>query len=439
MLDIKFIHENEKKLKEAILNKGVNLNLDELLVLDERRVGILTKIEKLNKEKNELNDRMKSGDADKKEIIKKGKEIKEKIAKLEPTYKKIKDAYEELMVRVPQIPSEDTPIGISEEENVEIYRTPNIPKFDFIPKTHIELGQDLDILNLEKGAKVCGYRGYYIKNEGVSLMMAFMLYAINKMIEKGYAPMIPPTVVKDFALFGSGYFKGKDYDPEVDEIYEMATKGKESDGSHCKEKKFLVGTAEPSILAYYSDEVLKEESLPLRLCGYSQCYRSEIGSYGKDTRGIYRVHEFMKVEQIIITKADKEESNKLQQEMVEISKEMHEELGLPYRQIQVCTGDMGAGKYKMFDIEAWMPGMDRFGETGSASNFLDWQSRRLNVKYKDKEGNKKFVYMLNNTALPSPRIFISILENYQQADGSVKIPEILKKYLPAGLEVIKRK
>jgi len=439
MLDIKFIHENEKKLKEAIMNKGVNLNLDELLVLDEKRLDILAKIEKLNKEKNDLNEQMKSKDVDKKEVIKKGKEIKEEIAKLEPTYKKIKEAFDELMAKVPQIPSDDTPIGIGEEENVEIYRTPNIPKFDFTPKTHIELGQDLGILDLEKGAKVCGYRGYYVKNEGVSLMMAFMLYAINKMIEKGYSPMIPPTLVKGFALFGSGYFKGKEYDPEVDEIYEMATRGKEIDGTHCKESKFLVGTAEPSILAYYSDEVLKEENLPMRLCGYSQCYRSEIGSYGKDTRGIYRVHEFMKVEQVIITKADKEDSNKLQQEMIEISKEMHKELGLPYRQIQVCTGDMGAGKYKMFDIEAWMPGMDRFGETGSASNFLDWQARRLNVKYKDEEGNKKFVYMLNNTALPSPRIFISILENYQQADGSVKIPKVLHKYLPAGLEIIKRK
>jgi seryl-tRNA synthetase len=192
-------------------------------------------------------------------------------------------------------------------------------------------------------------------------------------------------------------------------------------------------------LAYYADDVLKEENLPLKLCGYSQCYRSEIGSYGKDTRGIYRVHEFMKVEQVVICKADVAESDQLQQEMVAISKEMHKELGLPYRQVQVCTGDMGVGKYKMFDIEAWMPGMKRFGETGSASNFLDWQARRLNVKYVDKDGKKKFVYMLNNTALPSPRIFIALLENYQQADGSVKIPEVLQKYMPKGMDIIKRK
>jgi len=425
MLDIKFIHENEEKVKQAILNKGIKLNLDEPLVLDEKRITTLTEIEKLNEEKNKLNEEIKSGTKDKAKLIERGKEIKEK--------------FYELMARVPQVPSEDTPIGIGEEENVEIYRTPNIPKMDFTPKSHIELGQDLDILDLEKGAKVCGYRGYYVKNEGVSLMMGFMLYAINKMIEKGYSPMIPPTLVKGFALFGSGHFNSHDYDSEEAEIYEIATQNKESDGTRCKEKKFLVGTAEPSILAYHADDVLKEEDLPLRLCGYSQCYRSEIGSYGKDTRGIYRVHEFMKVEQVIMCKADVSESDKLQQEMMAISKEMHEELGLPYRQIQVCTGDMGVGKYKMFDLEAWMPGLNRFGETGSASNLLDWQSRRLNIKYVDKDGEKKFVYMLNNTALPSPRIFIAILENHQQADGSVKIPEVLHKYMPGGINVIKKK
>lgn len=439
MLDIKFIHENEEKVKKAILNKGVDLNLDELLIIDEKRVNALVEIEKLNAEKNKLNIEIKSEKADKKKIIKRGKEIKEKISKLEPLYKEIKEKFDDLMARVPQVPSDDTPIGLGDEDNVEIYRSPNIPEFDFQPKNHIELGQDLNILDLEKGAKVCGYRGYYVKNEGVSLMMAFMLYAINKLIEKGFSPMIPPTLVKGFALFGSGHFKGVEYDPEVDEIYEMANKGKEVDGSYCKERKFLVGTAEPSILAYFANDVLKEEELPLKVCGYSQCYRSEIGSYGKDTRGIYRVHEFMKVEQVIFSKADISESDKLQQEMVAVSKEMHEELGLPYRQIQVCTGDMGAGKYKMFDIEAWMPGLNRFGETGSASNLLDWQARRLNVKYVDKNGEKKFVYMLNNTALASPRTFIAILENYQQADGSVKVPEVLKKYMPAGMDVIKKK
>ncbi len=235
-----------------------------------------------------------------------------------------------------------------------------------------------------------------------------MFYAFQKMIEKGYAPMIPPTLVKEFVLFGSGYFRGFGYDEKVDEIYQVASSDREVDGTISREKKFLVGTAEPSLLAYYTDEILKEEQLPMRVCGFSQCYRSEIGSYGKDTKGIYRVHEFMKVEQVVLAKADIEEANNLHEEMINISREMYEELGLPYRLIQICTGEMGVGKYKMFDIEVWMPSRNAYGEVGSASNFLDWQARRLNVKYMGKEKKKNYVYMLNNTAMASVRPFIAI-------------------------------
>ncbi|MDO9231680.1 MAG: serine--tRNA ligase [bacterium] len=440
MLDIKFIRENADKIKEAIKNKNIDLDLDGLLETDGERVRALQYIEELNAEKNVLNDLIQKSQGDeRKTLIEQGKAVKEKMAIAEPEYSDIKKHFDDLMVKVPVIPAEDVPIGKSEKENVEIYTWGEIPKFDFEIKDHIQLGKDLDILDLERGAKVSGYRGYYVKNEGVSLMMGFMMYALQKMISKGYSPMIVPTLVKDFALFGSGYFKGKEYNPEIDEIYQVASSDREADGKTSKDKKFLVGTAEPSLLAYYSGDILKEEDLPMKLCGYSQCYRSEIGSYGKDTKGLYRVHEFMKVEQVILSKANIEESDALQQEMVGISKEMHEELGLPYRQLKICTGDMSAGKYKMFDIEAWIPSRNSYGETGSASNFLDWQSRRLNVKYVDKNGEKKYVYMLNNTALASPRTFISILENYQQADGSVLIPEVLKKYMPEGMEKIGRK
>jgi seryl-tRNA synthetase len=322
---------------------------------------------------------------------------------------------------------------------VEIGKFGKIPEFSFPIKDHIQIGKDLDILDLEKGAEVAGYRGYYVKNEGVSLMMAMMMYALNKMIEKGYMPMIPPTLVKGNALFGTGYFKGLEYNSEIDEVYQVASGEKEANGASSKEKKFLVGTAEPSLLAYYTDEILKEEQLPIKACGYSQCYRSEIGSYGKDVRGLYRVHEFMKIEQVVLMAADADESIKMHDYMFDISKEIHEELGLPYRVLQICTGDMSAGKYRAFDIEAWMPGLNRWGETGSASNFTDWQARRLNVKYVDKNGEKKYVYMLNNTVLPSPRPFVAILENYQQADGSVVIPEVLRKYMPGNMKIIKRK
>ena len=441
MLDIKYIRENAEGIKKAIKSKGVDLDLDRLLKLDADRLKIIQEIEELNSLKNDLNDLVKNAkdEQEKKEAIEKGKEIKKKLEEKEPQARKIKQEFDGLMAGVPVIPSPDTPIGKSEKDNKEIGKWGEIPEFTFTTKDHIEIGKNLDILDLEKGVKISGYRGYYLKNEGALLVMALMNYALDKMVSKGFAPFIPPTLVKGFALFGSGYFKGLEYDSQTDEVYQITSSDKEADGKTSKEKKFLVGTAEPSLLAYYSGDVLEEEDLPIKVCGFSQCYRSEIGSYGKDTRGLYRVHEFMKVEQVIICQADIPESDKLQEEMINISKEIHEELGLPYRQLQICTGDMGPGKYKMYDLEAWMPGLNRWGETASASNFLDWQSRRLNVKYIDKEGQKKYVYMLNDTVLPSPRILISILENFQQADGSVKVPEVLKKYMPGGMEIIKKK
>ncbi len=439
MLDIAFIRNNVDAVKAAVAAKNLSVDIDAILAKDRERIALLQEIEELQSLKNDINDLIKQAKTpeERAEVIEKGKEIKQKTEAIEPLFARVKDEFEVLMAQVPNIISPDTPLGKSDAENQEVGKYGEIKLFDFTPRTHIELGQMLDILDLERGTKVSGYRGYYLKNEGTLLVMGVMLYAIQKMVAKGFAPMIPPTLVKGFPLFGSGYFKGLEYDGGVDEIYQVATSDKEADGSVSKEAKFLVGTAEPSLLAYYSGEVLDGATLPLRLAGFSQCYRSEIGSYGKDTKGMYRVHEFMKVEQVVLCPADIELANQLQEEMIAVSEEMHRELGLPYRKIQICTGDMSAGKYRAFDLEAWMPGMNRYGETGSASNFLDWQSRRLNVKYKDENGDKKHVYMLNNTALPSPRIFISILENYQQADGSVIVPEVLRPFV--GKDVIRPK
>jgi seryl-tRNA synthetase len=437
MLDIKFIRQYQDKVEDAITKKNIKLDLNELLEIDRQRVELLQEIEKLQAEKNDLNDKIKAASTEQRQaIIEEGKKVKQQLEEKEPNYRAIKQKFDELMVKVPNIISADTPEGKSDDDNVEIEKKGEIPTFNFPIKDHIQIGKDLDILDFEKGTKVAGFRGYYVKNEGVSLMMALMMYALNKMIEKGYSPMIPPTLVKGNALFGTGYFKGLEYDPEIDEVYQVATGDKESSGEASKEKKFLVGTAEAPLLAYFQDETLKEEQLPIKLCGYSQCYRSEIGSYGKDTKGLYRVHEFMKVEQVVLMAADEQASIKMHDDMFAISKEIHEELGLPYRVLKICSGDMSAGKYRAFDIEAWMPSRDGYGETGSASNFLDWQARRLNVKYVDKNGEKKHVYMLNNTVLPSPRPFIAILENFQQADGSVAIPEALRKYMPGGMEKI---
>ena len=428
MLDIKFIRENSEKIKEAAKNKNIKLDVDRLLCVDGEKKQFQNKIEKLQAEKNKLAKIVKIGKPTE-EQIKKGKKIKSEIAEIEEQFKKIEKEYLDLMIKVPTIPSEDTPVGKDENENVEVYKWGEPTKFDFEPKSYLELAKDLDLIDFERGVKTAGYRGYYVKNEAVMLQMGLMMYALEKLILRGFTPMIPPTLVREFALFGSGYFAGKEYNSEVDEIYKIANDEVLSDGTMKKENKFLVGTAEPSLLSYYANEILDEKDLPLKICGFSQCYRSEIGSYGKDTKGIYRVHEFMKVEQVCISKNSIEESDELQKEMVEISKELHQDLGLPYRLLQICTGDMSAGKYKMFDIEAWMPSRNSYGETGSASNFLDWQSRRLNVKYKDKDGNKKFVYMLNNTALPSVRPMIAIIENYQQKDGTIIVPEVLRKWV----------
>ncbi len=441
MLDIKFIRENAEGLKKAIKDKNIDLDLDKLLKIDEKRVIAIQYVEELKAEKNKLNELMKMAkdEAERKEIIGQGTAVKEKLAIAEPEYDAIRKKFEELMVKAPIIPSADTPVGKDDSGNVEVYKRGEIPKFSFKPKTHIELAEDLDIVDFERGSKVAGYRGYYLKNEGALLAMALMMYALKKMVAKGYNPMIPPTLVKEFALFGSGYFKGTEYNSESDNIYQIATRDKEMDGQVSKEKKFLVGTAEPSLLAYFSNETMDEKDLPIKVCGFSQCYRSEIGDYGKDNKGLYRVHEFMKVEQVVVSKADIEESTAIQEEMVGISEELHSDLGLPYRKLQICTGDMPPGKYRAFDLEAWMPGLSRWGETGSASNFVDWQSRRLNIKYKDKNGKKQFAYLLNNTALPSVRPLIAILENYQQADGSVKIPEVLLPYMPEGMDAIRKK
>jgi seryl-tRNA synthetase len=435
MLDIQFIRDNQEALKEVALAKNLSFDLDKLITLDEERRTLKQEVEELNSLKNDINSLIQEAkdDGERSEIIVKGKEIKAKLDEREPLYLAVKSQFDALMVTVPNIVSTDTPVGKDEDENVEVMKSGEITSFAFTPRNHIELGKMLDIMDLEQGAQVSGYRGYYLKNEGALLAMGIVSYAMAKLVHNGYMPMIPPTLVKGRALYGTGYFKGMEYDATTDEVYQVATHDVGEDSA--KESKFLVGTAEPSLLSYYADKTLNEEEFPIRVAGVSQCYRSEIGSYGKDTKGMYRVHEFQKVEQIVITRADIDETNTLQEEMIGLSEEMHTELGLPYRKLQICTGDMSAGKYRAFDLEAWMPGLERYGETGSASNFLDWQSRRLQIKYKESAtGERRHVYMLNNTALPVPRILIAILENHQQEDGSVVIPEVLRPYV--GKDVI---
>ncbi|HOK00809.1 MAG TPA: serine--tRNA ligase [Candidatus Pacearchaeota archaeon] len=420
MLDIKFIRNNKELIEEAIKNKNINLDLEELLSLDEKRRDLIKKIDKLNFEQKKIT----------KEKIEEGKKIKQELKIIESELKEIEEKYNNLMLLVPNVYSSDTPIGQDERDNKEVFKWGEIPKFDFEIKDHIQLGKDLNLIDLEKGVKTSGFRGYYLKNEAVLLEIALIWHSLLKMRNHGFTLMIPPTILKEFALVGSGHFPmGKE------DIYQIANPGKLSDGKEISEPLFLAGTSEPALLAYFADEVLDKKDLPIKVCGVSNCYRSEVGSYGKDTKGLYRVHEFRKVEQVVLCENDIEKSCYWLEEMRKISEEILKDLELPYRVIQICTGDMGCGKYKMYDIETYMPSRNSYGETHSDSNLTDWQARRLNIKYKDENGEKKYVHTLNNTVIASPRILIAILENYQQKDGSIKVPKVLQKYL--DFEVIK--
>jgi seryl-tRNA synthetase len=333
------------------------------------------------------------------------------LSKEEPLLKKLTEELNGLMMLVPNVVSDDTPIGKDEEDNKVVRSWGTQPKFAFTAKNHVELGTSLDLLDLERGVKVSGFRGYYLKNNLVQLQWALFQYCLNLMQEKGFDLMVTPTLVREPALVGSGHF------PEAkEEIYPVGD-------------NFLVGTSEPSLLAYRAGEVLDEAEMPLKLSAVSPCYRREIGNYGKDTKGLYRVHEFWKVEQVVICANDLTVSLKLFEEMLAIAEEVLQKLELPYRVVQICTGDMGSGKYKMYDIETWMPSRDSYGETHSCSHLTSWQARRLNLRYRNKEGELVYPHTMNNTVIATPRILIALLENNQQKDGSIVIPKVLRPFM----------
>ncbi len=464
MLDIKFIRDNQDLVKKAITNKRIDLDLEELLDLDAKRRDLLIELESLQATKNAVSKSIPQlSEEEKKVKFLEMKDVDEKSKLIKEQLRPVLENYNRLIALTPNIPSPETPIGKDSSGNIawrywnkelgiidptkEPEKIQNIPsKFEFEIKDHIALGKELDLIDTEAGVKTSGFRGYYLKNEAVLMQYGLIWHALKKMQEKGFTLMVPPVLVREAALFGSGHFPaGKD------EIYEIAVSrtvpelaGSDvgdstasMEAGQTKEKQYLAGTSEPSLLAYYEGKTLNEKDLPIKVCGVSSCYRSEVGSYGKDTRGVYRIHEFMKVEQVILCKADILESDQWLENMREIAESMLQDLNLPYRVLNICTGDMGAGKYKMYDIETWMPSRKDFGETHSDSNLTDWQARRLNIKYKDKEGMSKLVYTLNNTVIASPRILIAILENYQQKDGSIIVPEILRPYV--GRDVIKPK
>lgn len=429
MIDIKLLRADPQRYRDTAKTKGIKLDINRLLELDKKRSSLLQEIERWRENRNDLDNLVKKAPpAERKKLITGGKRIKDKLAAIEPELKKIEPEYRDLLSRVPLPADPKTPVGSDDRANREIARHGQPPKFKFAPRSHLELGKNLGILDLEAGVNISGYRGYVLKNEGVLLHLAVLWHALLKLRQKGFTLVIPPTLVKEFALFGSGHFP---FDRE--NVYQVIEQGQTANQK--SPPLYLAGTSEPSLLALYAKKTLAEKDLPLKLCGFSPCYRSEIGSYGKDTAGLYRVHEFWKVEQVVIGHNDLAESLHWLEELRAISESILQDLELPYRVVENCTGDMGAGKYKMYDIETWMPSRKNYGETHSDSLLCDWQARRLNIKYKDRAGQINFAHTLNNTGIASPRILIPLLECHQQADGSVQIPPVLQPYV--GSAVIK--
>jgi len=344
-------------------------------------------------------------------IVESMKFVKESLAKDEESLKGVMKDWQTLMLAVPNIPDISVPEG-DETASKEVKSWGTKPVFDFPPKNHIELMEKLDLADFEKGAEVAGFRGYYLKNEAVTMNFALWQFVQNHFAKKNYSPMIVPSLVRRQALLGTGYLPAGEED-----LY------KTQDGD------YLSGTGEVGAMSYFSDKVLEKKDLPIKVLAFSTCFRREAGSHGKDTKGIIRVHEFYKLEQVIICEANHEESVKYHEELRRNSEEILEALNLPYHTIINASGDIGLGQVKKYDLEAWVPSQNAYRETHSCSYFHDFQTRRLNIRYKDADGKLKFAHSLNNTALATPRILVPILENNQQKDGSIKIPEVLVPYM----------
>lgn len=438
MLDIKFIRENAEKVKKNYENRNVKCDIDRLLILDEKRLEALQNVEELNAEKNKINEAIQKADAkEKAKLIEQGKAIKEKLEKFEPELKKINEEYKMLLLQVPNIYSKDTPLGPDESGNKILKKVGEIPKFDFQPKDHIQIGEALGIIDTDRAAKVSGSRFNYLKGDLAILEFAliqhcFSILTDKKILEeiiksnnltvdaKPFIPIVPPVLIKQDTLEKMARLEPKEerYYIPSDDLY-------------------LIGSAEHSVGAIHINETLDETDLPIRYIGFSSSFRREAGSYGKDTKGILRVHQFDKLEMVSFTTSENglEEQNFI----VAIQEYLIGSLGLPYQVVAICTGDMGGPDYRQIDIETWLPGQNRYRETNTSDYNTDYQARRLNTKIRRDDGKLEFAHMNDATAFAIGRILIAILENYQQTDGSVKIPEVLQKYMPGRIDVIKKK
>ena len=422
MLDIKFIKNNLELVKDNIKKRYTKADVDLTVKLYDDKNKIQVELDDLRQKRNENAGKMKAKleEKEKEKFIEEGKELKNKISQLEENINIINKKFYEELIKIPNMTHPETPIGASEEDSKVIKEAKNIKQLNFKPKDHIELGKNLVIIDFENAAKVSGQKFYYLKNEGALLEIALIQFGIKILVEKGFIPYITPDLARDSILDGIGF------NPRGNETNVYSVK----DTDLC-----LIGTAEITLGGLYADSIIAENELPIKMAGFSHCFRTEAGAAGKTQKGLYRVHQFSKVEMFAITKQEYAEN--MHNEFLKIEEEIYKKLEIPYRILDIASGDLGAQAYKKYDLEAWMPGRQEFGEITSTSNCTDYQSRRLNIRYKDKYGINKIAYMLNGTAIAVPRVIIAILENYQNEDGSVSIPKSLIPYI--GIETINKK
>ncbi|MEM0007075.1 MAG: serine--tRNA ligase [Candidatus Bathyarchaeia archaeon] len=428
MLDIKLIREKPELVRENLQRRGEPeflRMLDELIECDKLWRQHLTRLNDLRRERNRITMEIataKRKGVDATQMVSKAKEIDKEIVNLEQLVGEYEEKVRYYLMRLPNLLHDSVPIGKDEHDNVTVRTWGKIPRFNFPVKDHIELGLSLDIMDIERAGKIAGARFFYLKREGVLLDIALLNFALEEMVKKGYTPIEPPFMMRRKPY--EGVTALSDFE---DSLYKIEN-----------EDLYLIATSEHPMAAMFMNEVLKAEDLPIKFVGISPNFRKEAGAHGKDTRGIFRTHQFNKVEQFIFCKP--EDSWKFHEELIRNAEELVQKLGLPYRVVNVCTGDIGTVAAKKYDIEVWMPAQNAYREIISCSNCTDYQARRLNIRYREKEGEppKGFVHTLNSTALATGRTIVAILENYQQADGSVVIPEVLRKYM-GGLEKIEPK
>jgi seryl-tRNA synthetase len=419
MLDIKFIRENLDIVKMAATKKHIKVDLDRLMLVDTSRRELMSSVETKKAEQNRVSaDIVGAQDpVIKQQLIAEMQELKAEINADEEKLKPILQEWQDLMLQVPNIPDMSVPDGASDADNVEIKTWGVKPHFSFEPKDHVDIMTKLGMVDFDRGTKVHGFRGYYLKGDGARLSWAIWNYANDFFGARGFEPLLVPSIVRKSNLYGTGHLPN-----DAEDVYKT------------QDDDYLIGTSEVSTMGFYADDVLEKSALPVKHLAFSPCYRREAGSHGKDTRGLIRVHEFYKVEQVIICEASHAESVKFHEEINRNTEEFIESLGIPYRTVLNCGGDIGQGQVKKYDVELWVPLEQKYREISSASYFHDFQTRRFNIRYKDEEGKMRYAHSLNCTAAPTPRILVSMIENFQQADGTVIIPEVLQKYM--GKEII---